>query len=48
MDAKLYIRQVLQDHLLTKDNQELTKEGAKYRLEKIKQTLKSIIFANLD
>jgi hypothetical protein len=48
MNTKHYIWQVLQEHLLTKDYQELSKEEATYKLENIKNTLKSIILSNLD
>jgi hypothetical protein len=48
MDTKHYIRKVLQEHLLTKDYQELSKEEATYKLENTKNTLKNIILSNLD
>ena len=45
METSLYIKQILQEHLLTKDYQGLTHDEAKLKIEIIKNTLKQIITA---
>jgi hypothetical protein len=46
MDLTKYIQQILQEHLLTKDYRQLTKDSACNEMEKIKCYLKSMISAN--
>jgi len=46
MDLTKYIKQILQEHLLTKDYRQLTKDSACNAMEKIKCYLKSMITAN--
>jgi chemotaxis regulatin CheY-phosphate phosphatase CheZ len=46
METSQYIKQVLQEHLLSKDYQELTQQEAVQKLEQVKSTLKEILTAN--
>jgi chemotaxis regulatin CheY-phosphate phosphatase CheZ len=46
METSQYIKQVLQEHLLSKDYQELTQQEAIQKLEQVKSTLKEILTAN--
>jgi hypothetical protein len=43
MDTETYVKQVLTEHLLTKDYKKLTKESARIQLDNIKAQLKSFI-----
>jgi hypothetical protein len=43
MDSDKYTLQILQEHLLTKDYSQLTRETAAHRMEDIKTTLKNLI-----
>jgi hypothetical protein len=43
MDANDYVQQILQEHLLTKDYQQLSRNDALNRLENLKKTLKDTI-----
>jgi hypothetical protein len=43
MQKDTYIRQVLDDHLLTDDCLQLTKEEAKHKIDNLKLTLISLI-----
>jgi hypothetical protein len=46
MEIETYIRQVLSEHLLTKDYRQLTKQEAKHMLEKFKNTLLKLVNDN--
>jgi len=46
LDTQTYIRQILQEHLLTKDYQRLSPESAKQLLRNLSTTLKSLITSN--
>jgi hypothetical protein len=46
METSQYIKQVLQEHLLSKDYQELTQQEAIQKLGQVKSTLKEILTAN--
>ena len=46
METSQYIKQVLEEHLLSKDYQELTQQEAIQKLEQVKSTLKEILTAN--
>jgi hypothetical protein len=46
MITSQYIKQVLQEHLLSKDYQELTQQEAIQKLGQVKSTLKEILTAN--
>jgi len=46
MDSEIYIKQVLKEHFLTKDYRQLTKQEAKYMLEKFKNTLQKLVNEN--
>jgi hypothetical protein len=48
METETYIKQILKEHLLTKDYQKLPETTAKNRLADIKHTLKSVIDNNQD
>lgn len=46
LDTQTYIKQILQEHLLTKDYQRLSPESAKQLLRNLSTTLKSLITSN--
>ena len=46
METSQYIKQVLQEHLLSKDYQELTQQEAVQKLGQVKTTLKEILTAS--
>ncbi len=46
METSQYIKQVLQEHLLSKDYQELTQQEAIQKLGQVKSTLKGILTTN--
>jgi hypothetical protein len=46
MDTTHYVRQVLQEHLLTKDYRQLTAHEAKTNMENLQHTLKNTIESN--
>jgi hypothetical protein len=48
MDTKTYIKQVLQEHLLTSRYQQLSKQDSLNRLENFEATLKDLISSNLN
>ncbi len=48
MDTKTYIKQILQEHLLTSHYQQLSKQDSLNRLENFKATLKDLISSNLN
>jgi hypothetical protein len=47
MDKSDYIQQILQEHLLTKDYQQLSQHEAMHKMEDLKVTLKNIINSHL-
>jgi hypothetical protein len=47
MDTTAYIRQALEEHLLTKDYKQLTKEEAFNRMEQLKAPLKAALQDNI-
>jgi hypothetical protein len=47
MDTSDYIQQILQEHLLTKDYQQLSQHKAMHKMENLKATLKNIIKSHL-
>ncbi len=48
MDTKTYIKQILQEHLLTSHYQQLSKQDSLNHLENFKATLKDLISSNLN
>jgi uncharacterized protein YaaW (UPF0174 family) len=46
MDTTSYVKQVLEEHLLSKDYRQLTKEEAQNSMEHLKVTLKTVIENN--
>jgi hypothetical protein len=43
MDTNLYVQQILREHLLTQDYQQLTQKEAEHKMERLKTTLKNAI-----
>jgi hypothetical protein len=48
MDTEDYITQILNEHLLTADYNQLSKAEAQYKMDQLKTTFKNLIQSNLD